>query len=451
MDYHGQKSKWLKFVTAIAVAVAPLQSFAHDFKHGTVVIQSHPVETDSGPEIEVSIELIDQGMESSVLRRAIKHHPDATVTVFTPTEGSKYMVELDQQASSVDPAVQYIKIDQDKLEGEIQQFLKSSGEGAQKSSWYTRAKQKISDVNEKLLGNARVQRANNLAKGMLVTIVTASSFGASYYYFSGDLTTTAKLFGLAFVLNGFQIMATNLWQKYLRFGGTTVKKFHQMSAKVLGKTLETISAGKWGVKMQSYEPGHATLSLGRVLAAYGFNLSAATIITSLQNAEVSAVWLATLGLIGTWDAIWDLVFDRHIELGNMREQHLSKLIKYRLAIGPPVEAMAYSGGPFALAAAGVMGVVLGTGAIALFSAQHMQQAYERRRANLGDFDPDLTKWQKVKSMVTGKAPVESIKKCDEILSKEDQKSGDQSSFFPPSKTNTFWPFERGTLVGASFA
>jgi len=394
-----------------------------------VVIQTQEVETDQGTALDVSIQFIEPGSEPEVLQAAMTGNPDATVTVFTAGENATTTAQLERLASD-GSSIQIIEMSADRLASETQALVQNN------------PRFKDHPVYQRLQEQAkkppRFEKLRNAGKGILITLGTASSFGGSYYLLTSDIEMSAKLFTMALVLNGFQIMATSLWQKYLRFGGTVVKKFHQAMAKIIGKTVQT---------------GRVSEGIGRVLAAYGFNLAAATAVINIQEAQVSAWWIMALGAVGTWDAIWDLVFDRHVEMGTIQEKTLNKFIKYRLLFAPSVEAVAYSAGPFALGAAAVMAVIGGAGLISFFTAQHMREALDRRRAaraaknilkqmETGDALTSPKAWDKLRRLVKGKPSLEKVN-CDELLTpKEDKKNGhdnDQASSLPPSKTRTSWP------------
>lgn len=229
-------------------------------------------------------------------------------------------------------------------------------------------KQKNSNAHVQVIKNAPI--TDNLKtfstrspwrKGILITVTSATSFATSYFLFSHDLNLSAKLFGVAMVVNGYQVLATSSWQKLLRRGGVAAKKAMQWSARMIGKSIEA---------------GRISDGVGRLITAMSFNTGVAGIILGLNGALDSALMIATMGALGTWDSIWDLAVDRQVEKGKLSQDQFNKIIRYRLTAAPPVEAVAYSASSFAPAAVVTMAVVGTAGLVSYFAEEKLSEWLE---------------------------------------------------------------------------
>lgn len=344
---------------ALAVMLSSNSSYAQavaattTFSSPIAFIQT--IEPQNNAALNVEIQSVEPGQEGQVLESVIDEHPESTITVFHDGQDPETVEKIEKIADghSVYTGLQIVEIDTQIIEKQASATVQSQ-----------------SSTEPKLIGKwkSRARRAVKFGKGLLMTLGTAGSFSGSYYFFTGDLPLSVKLFGVATVVNGFQILGTEYWTKYLHKGGEYARKFYAMTAKVLGKTVQA---------------GRVSDGVGRVMAAFGFNLATATAILGLQGAVDSALWVMALGAMGTWDAIWDLVLDRHIELGSIKEKHLERFIRVRLLLGPPVEALAYSGTPVAIGAAAAMAVIGTTGLVSFFTADQLKSALEKRRMGRG--------------------------------------------------------------------
>lgn len=285
----------------------------------------------AAPTLRVSVEDFANSAQEQVLAKTISAHPDAPVTVFYP-EG--------QEPAFRQEHATYVAVPEEQINEKVNNLALKHGHQSPAFRW-----------------------RQDLPKGLLITLGTASSFSGSYFIVTGNVDLTAKLFVVATVVNGFQVIGTT-WEKYLHAGGEIGKRFWRMTAKVLGKAVKDVEAGR---------------SLGSIAAVYGFNVGTASLIFGAKGAILSALLLATFGAIGAYDAIWDLVTERKVENGTMAASTRKKIISLRLALGPPIEATAYSGTPLAVGAAAVMGVIGSAGLLTYLVGPKIKAALEKWR------------------------------------------------------------------------
>ncbi|MGE0763760.1 MAG: hypothetical protein AB7N80_10825 [Bdellovibrionales bacterium] len=338
---------------AACVAVAPMHAWA---KVPSMIIQSvSDAGEDDQLDLQVSIAFVQEGQEQKVLEEALSNTPNATFTILTGRSAQQGMPDFFKrvQEGGYGPSVQVVQLNEARLSEETKKVL---AENKEFKKQYNEA-----------LWQPRLAKLRDTGTGLLFTIGSSSGFALSYWYVTGDVSMSNKLFALTFLLNGFQALFTDLWGKYQKMGGQIGQKIHQTIARVLGKTMEA---------------GRVSDDLGRLFAVAGFNVAVATAIMAVQGAFLSTPWIVLLGLIGSWDAIWDLTFGRFTELGMLKDSHQKKFVRYRILFAPAIEAAAYTGGPAGMGAAAIMALIGSTGLVSFFAAKHLQGAIMKRKAAL---------------------------------------------------------------------
>ncbi len=372
-------------ITALAVGFTPLvQADASTIESSTRV----KLETQAkGPEgksnLTFTVDVVEPGQEVRVVESAVRKDPNATLTLV----GSGSI-------DAIHPQLLY-------LQNRVLAFERVEFKPQQTQIGYARS--------------TAVKKPSK-AKALFVTVKAAGSFAAAYYLLgrdyagvpelllngefanavkpllTGNLSSTAKAFGLAAIISGYQIMFTSSWDEYLRSAGNAGRVAWTNVATAVGQTIKS---------------GRVSDKFGRMLGAYGFNLLSTTAILGtiggveaiekMQTAE-GMIQVGTLAAVASWDAILDVFVGRQVELGQVTKTQRDRFIEYRLTYGPWLEgpALALSGTLVGTASASILAVVGTIGIIMTFAYEPAKEALDRRRAIASETGKP-TLWQKIKA------------------------------------------------------
>jgi hypothetical protein len=397
----------ISFLVALALAVQPL---AHAQNAGTAGATPAPDHAGAGEapdskfrilseaagapgeKLQFTTELVKPGREGERLRE-ILDEGDRDAKVYLIHSGPE-----DSNLASVSGVLAL----QDGAAGRVQNIDLSTNADA-----YTHAN---ADTKKSLWRSAvnKVRKFYATKTGYYVirsaiTVGTATAYGAVYWWFSNDIPEAFKLGGLALVANSTQILFPSIFHHYVQGGG----KF----TKWLWSRLNDTTA-------ESLKTGHVSGKLGEILAIIGFSGMIATTVMLIQGGITNAFLLGTLAAAGTWDMNGDLPINRLIESGKLNPNRLVIFRTTRLAFGPVLDAIAFSGGPYSAGAMIVMTLIGSTAVIAYLKSERLIEYLNRREAERVD-RPEESLWRRSISAVknTASLAADSIDNtCEKYLS-----------------------------------
>lgn len=297
-----------------------------------------------GGSAELIVSVIPASQEDALIRDLLTHS-QSTVTVIDSggnSEGVQSIIANLQRTQSATPGVEFIHIDTQQLKQDVEH---SQTDGH-------------SHVGTKLDLSKKTLRS-----GILISAWSAGMFAAPFYI-TANSDLAAKIFAAGFLIAGFQTILTPYWHGLLHRGGQTAVKVANFTAKIFGSTLKNNKVPE---------------KIGTWAAAFGFNLGVAASVLGLQGALNDASYVLFMATVGTWDVIWDLSIDSLIKVGVLKPKALNTFVKYRVAISPAIEGMAYTAGPFAVGAAVTMGVVGTTGLVTFAASDQIRKIVDRRK------------------------------------------------------------------------
>lgn len=340
----------------------------------TIILSAEPVTSEQGQTgLGVKIEVYEGDNAEAAVEEALKENPNGTVTVFTADSAGVANKEANGN-------LQVISVDPTQLKKEAED-LKAHDPALKK-------------LIEKSQSRNLLEKIKDKKSGIFITILGASGFGLCHFLLKHNLDMATKMFLVGLVVNGFQVLANSTWRSYLRKGGEVVQSVTNKFSQFLGRAVSD---------------RNIATDFGKVGAALLFNLGVSISVLQLQGALDNALWVLALATAGCWDAIWDLVIDRHIQEGNLREEHFSKFVRFRVIFGPWVEMAAYSGATIGALAAALMALVGGTGIVSYMSAKHISEYLKRTKA-----DPKKRNWFSFKKSQKIPEPFERVE-CGKIL------------------------------------
>lgn len=374
---------------ALAVALSPTAQAERPATDPAVIAQ---VEMGQGPsQVHLEMRALEAGEQTEVLEEALRNHPQAPVTVIYGNEGP-----------AVDPQV--LSAAQEIGDPSRLQLVRANVAAIAK-----RTNAVIEDI-EPPTSHPNHELRLSKKVGFLFTIMSAASFTTSFYLsehgvpssfilLKHDLPMLTMLFGVASVVNGFQILGMPYWHKYLQFGGQTATKVWRAITQALGRSIGD---------------GQTSDSVGRILAVLGFNVGVTSTVLAIRGALDESTVLTAAGSIllvagaAGWDINWDSVWARLIDKGIISEKFLKAFVVLRLTFGPWLDGRAMSGSPSAMAFATAMGAIGFAGAVTLFSLDKVLTKFKEAKARR-EQTGSRSLWQKAKDKF------HQLTSCQELL------------------------------------